>query len=570
MYQYDQQDQAFVLARVEQFRDQTRRYLAGELSEDEFKPLRLQNGLYVQRHAPMLRIAIPYGVLSANQMRALAQISETYDEGYGHFSTRQNLQLNGPQLERVPDILADLANVQMHAIQTSGNCIRNVTTDQFAGVAADEAADPRPYAELIRQWSSLHPEFAFLPRKFKIALTGATEDRAAVKVHDIGIALVPDENGAMAFDIYAGGGLGRTPVIGALIKPALPQEQLLNYLEAVLRVYNRHGRRDNIYKARIKILVRALGASEFARQVQVEFDAMLADAAAGQAKGEKSGPGEVSQANYDSLIAQFADPAYVAFTQEDALRMETDLATQGAATPAFWRWLARSRHPHKQIGYSAITISLKNGKLPPGDATAAQMRLIAAAAERFGFGEIRITHHQNVVLPHVRLDQLNELFKMLQTGGLASANIGLLTDIIACPGGDFCQLANAKSIPIALALQEIFEDLDELFNIGELELNISGCMNSCGHHHIGHIGILGVDKKGDSFYQISIGGMQGINASIGKIIGPSFSEEDVPDAVERLIRFYLLVRRDADEKFVETATRLGVEPFKEAVYEHAD
>ncbi|MFK7964968.1 MAG: nitrite/sulfite reductase [Burkholderiaceae bacterium] len=566
MYQYDHQDQAFVQARVEQFREQTERYLAGELTEDEFKPLRLQNGLYVQRHAPMLRIAIPYGVLSSHQMRALAQISETYDEGYGHFSTRQNLQLNGPKLERVPDILAELADVQMHAIQTSGNCIRNVTTDQFAGVAADETADPRPYAELIRQWSSLHPEFAFLPRKFKIALTGASEDRAAVKVHDIGIALVPGDDGQMRFDIYAGGGLGRTPIIGSLIKPGLPQAQLLNYLEAVLRVYNRHGRRDNLYKARIKILVRALGAKEFSRQVESEFDAMLADAAA----GTPTGPGEVDQASFDALIAQFADPDYVALTPEEVLGMEANLATQGAATPAFWRWLSRSRHPHKRAGYCAVTISLKNGKLPPGDATATQMRLMAEAADRFGFGELRITHHQNVVLPNVRLDQLHELFKMLQSGGLASANIGLLTDIIACPGGDFCQLANAKSIPIAMALQEIFEDLDELFNIGELELNISGCMNSCGHHHIGHIGILGVDKKGDSFYQISIGGMQGMDAAIGKIIGPSFSEEDVPDAVERLIRFYLLVRHDADERFVDTVNRMGVEPFKEAVYEHAD
>lgn len=566
MYQYDQFDENLVQARVEQFREQTKRYLAGELSEDEFKPLRLQNGLYVQRHAPMLRIAIPYGVLSANQLRALAQITETYDEGYGHFSTRQNLQLNGPALERVPDILADLAKVQMHAIQTSGNCIRNVTTDHFAGVAADELADPRPFAELIRQWSSLHPEFAFLPRKFKIALTGASEDRAAVQVHDIGLALVKDADGEIAFDVYAGGGLGRTPIIGSMIRQALPQDQLLDYLEAVLRVYNRHGRRDNIYKARIKILVRALGADVFATQVGQEFDAILSD----RQRGIDTGPGSVDSASIATLKAHFHEPAYQAFSNEEVGQFETQLATLGAATPAFWRWLSRSRQAHKKAGYAAISISLKNGKLPPGDATAEQMRLVADAAEAYGFGEIRVTHHQNLVLPNVRIDRLHQLYLSLKTAGLATPNIGLLTDIIACPGGDFCQLANAKSIPIALAIQEMFEDLDELFNIGELELNISGCMNSCGHHHIGHIGILGVDKKGDSFYQVSIGGEQGHKASVGHILGPSFSEEDVPDAIERLIRFYLHIRLHNNERFVQAVERLGTEPFKEAVYVHID
>ena len=566
MYRYDTFDESFVQARVEQFRDQTRRYLAGELSEDAFKPLRLQNGLYIQRHAPMLRIAIPYGVLSANQLRALAQITETYDEGYGHFSTRQNLQLNGPKLERVPDILADLARVEMHAIQTSGNCIRNTTTDQFAGVAADEIADPRPYAELIRQWSSLHPEFAFLPRKFKIAISAAGEDRAAVQVHDIGLELVHDAAGAIAFDVYVGGGLGRTPVIGSRIRQALPAAQLLNYLEAILRVYNRHGRRDNLYKARIKILVRALGADEFARQADDEFTAMLDDAE----RGTPSGPGLVDDINLLAMQEHFADPPRQPFSADEVAAMEARLATEGAADPAFRRWLARSRHAHKSAGYTAVSISLKNGRLPPGDCTAEQMRLVADASEWAGFGEIRVTHHQNLVLPDVRFDQLRELYLRLKSVGLATPNIGLLTDIIACPGGDFCQLANARSIPIAMAVQEMFEDLDELFSIGELELNISGCMNSCGHHHIGHIGILGVDKKGDSFYQISIGGLQGRNASIGKIIGPSFSEDDVPDAIERLIRFYLQVRTGPDERFVNTVNRLGIEPFKEAVYEHVD
>ena len=529
MYRYDTFDESFVQARVEQFRDQTRRYLAGELSEDAFKPLRLQNGLYIQRHAPMLRIAIPYGVLSANQLRALAQITETYDEGYGHFSTRQNLQLNGPKLERVPDILADLARVEMHAIQTSGNCIRNTTTDQFAGVAADEIADPRPYAELIRQWSSLHPEFAFLPRKFKIAISAAGEDRAAVQVHDIGLELVHDAAGAIAFDVYV-------------------------------------GRRDNLYKARIKILVRALGADEFARQADDEFTAMLDDAE----RGTPSGPGLVDDINLLAMQEHFADPPRQPFSTDEVAAMEARLATEGAADPAFRRWLARSRHAHKSAGYTAVSISLKNGRLPPGDCTAEQMRLVADASEWAGFGEIRVTHHQNLVLPDVRFDQLRELYLRLKSVGLATPNIGLLTDIIACPGGDFCQLANARSIPIAMAVQEMFEDLDELFSIGELELNISGCMNSCGHHHIGHIGILGVDKKGDSFYQISIGGLQGRNASIGKIIGPSFSEDDVPDAIERLIRFYLQVRTGPDERFVNTVNRLGIEPFKEAVYEHVD
>ncbi len=564
MYQYDQFDQTLVQARVSQFRDQTKRYLAGELTEDEFKPLRLQNGLYVQRHAPMLRIAIPYGVLSSVQLRELARISETYDEGYGHFSTRQNLQLNGPKLEQVPDILADLATVEMHAIQTSGNCIRNVTTDHFAGVAADEIADPRPYAELIRQWSSLHPEFAFLPRKFKIALTGAPSDRAAVQVHDIGLVLTKEAQGQIGFDVYAGGGLGRTPIIGSLIHKNLPTAQLLDYLEAVLRVYNRHGRRDNLYKARIKILVRALGAAEFTRQVQTEFDAILHD----REQGADTGPGQVDAASVTALQAHFAEPAYEKLNGEAVAQAEASMASLGAATPAFWRWLTRSRQNHKRPGYTAITISLKDGKLPPGDCTADQMRLVADAAERYGFGEIRVTHHQNLVLPDVRIDGLHDLYQTLKAAGLATPNIGLLTDIIACPGGDFCQLANAKSIPIALAIQETFEDLDELFSIGELELNISGCMNSCGHHHIGHIGILGVDKKGDSFYQVSIGGVQGPQASIGRILGPSFSEEDVPDAVERLIRFYLHIRQNPNERFVDAVERLGIEPFKEAVYEH--
>ena len=562
MYRYDPLDQAVIDARVEQFRDQTRRYLAGELSEEAFKPLRLQNGLYIQRHAPMLRIAIPYGTLSASQLRALADIAEAFDEGWGHFSTRQNLQLNAPRVEDVPDILARLAQVQMHAIQTSGNCVRNVTTDHFAGVAPDEVVDPRPTAELIRQWSTLHPEFAFLPRKFKIAITASSADRAAVQVHDIGLALVRTPDGRIACDVHAGGGLGRTPVVGALVRAALPRAELLSYLEAILRVYNRHGRRDNLYKARIKILVRALGAQEFARQVDEEWQRILED----RASGRPSGPDAVPDATFEALEAQFESTRHQDFDEATIREAEAALARSADTQPAFARWLARSRHPHRRAGYAAVSISLKDGKRAPGDCTSAQMRAVADCSQRHGLGEIRVTHHQNLVLPDVRIDALHSLWRDLKAAGLATANIGLLTDIIACPGGDFCSLANARSIPIALAIQQTFEDLDELFDIGECELNISGCMNSCGHHHIGHIGILGVDKGGDAFYQVSIGGNQGPDAAIGRILGPSFAADDLPDVIERLIRTYLSLRVSRSERFVDAVARVGLQPFKEAVY----
>ncbi len=560
MYRYDDFDQALVDARVAQFRDQTARYLAGELSEDEFKPLRLQNGLYIQRHAPMLRIAIPYGVLSATQLRALADIADTYDEGYGHFSTRQNLQLNGPALEAVPDILADLARVQMHAIQTSGNCIRNVTTDHFAGVAADEVVDPRPVTELIRQWANLHPEFAFLPRKFKIAVTGSPNDRAAIRVHDIGLVLDEDA-GRTLVDVYVGGGLGRTPIVGQRIRSRLPLEDLLDYLEAVLRVYNRHGRRDNLYKARIKILVRALGAEAFAEEADAEWQALRADG---------SGPGTVPAATLAALTEAFAPPPYATRDAEAQAADEARLATAAAADRGFARWLSRNRHPHRRPGYAAVTISLKDGRQAPGDCTSAQMRAVAGLAESHGFGEIRVTHFQNLVLPDVPVGELEAVYRGLRASGLTTPNIGLLTDIIACPGGDFCQLANARSIPIALEVQSLFEDLDELLEIGEISLNISGCMNSCGHHHVADIGVLGVDKHGESFYQISVGGRADHEARIGRIIGPSFAEADVADAIERLVRTYLADRRDRRERFAVWIDRVGLEPLKEAVYAHLD
>ncbi|MEI7444024.1 MAG: nitrite/sulfite reductase [Burkholderiales bacterium] len=553
MYRYDAYDQALVDERVAQFRDQTRRFLAGQLSEDEFRPLRLQNGLYVQKHAPMLRIAIPYGTLSSVQLRTLADLSDRYDRGYGHFSTRQNLQLNWPTLESVPDLLAELAKVEMHAIQTSGNCIRNTTTDHFAGVARDELVDPRPYCELIRQWSTIHPEFAFLPRKFKIAVSAATADRAAVQVHDIGLRVVADAAGALGFEVWAGGGLGRTPVVAPRIRAFLPEAELINYLEAILRVYNRFGRRDNKYKARIKILVRELGAEAFTAQVEAEY-AHLAGGASTLT------PGVLAQAR-----AFFEPPAY--------RTLADDLAIPDAALsdlPGFAAWAARSVTPHKVPGYRAVTVSLKAHGVAPGDATSEQMRAVADAAERFGFGEIRVSHHQNLVLPDVERTALPELFALLKAAKLAAPNIGLLTDIIACPGGDFCSLANAVSIPVAQSIQARFDDLDDLFDIGELELNISGCINSCGHHHVGHIGILGVDKAGEEWYQVSLGGVQGPRAAIGRIIGPSFSRAEIPDVVDRLVRTYVTLRESADERFIDVVQRVGIEPFKASVYGNAD
>ena len=548
MYRYDQIDRMLVAERVAEYRDQTARFLSGQLSEDEFKPLRLRNGLYVQRHAPMLRIAIPYGVLSAKQLRTLAHIARRYDRGYAHFTTRQNIQFNWIRLEDSPDILEELTAVEMHAIQTSGNAVRNITSDEFAGVAADELIDPRAFCEILRQWSAFHPEFTWLPRKFKIAINGAREDRAAVAFHDIGLHLMRAPNGALGFRVLVGGGMGRTPIIGTVIREFLPWQQYLTYIESILRVYNRHGRRDNLNKARIKILVRSLGIEEFARQVEEDF-APFAD-----------GPSTVTSAELHRVASYFAPPPYKKLDEHGL-----DISDR-----AFARWVERSVKPHRVSGYRSVVLSLKPTGIAPGDATAEQMDLIADWAERYGFGEIRVSHEQNLILPDVRLDRLHTLWQEAKAAGLATPNVGLLTDIIACPGGDFCSLANAKSIPIAESIQRRFDDLDYLHDLGEININISGCMNSCGHHHVGHIGILGVDKDGDEWYQVSLGGADGSSAgtgrvAIGRIIGPSFKAEQMPDVIERLIDTFVSLREDG-ERFVDTVARVGLTPFKERVY----
>ncbi len=548
MYQYNAFDQRFVDERVEQFRDQTKRFLAGELTDEQFTQLRLRNGLYVQRLAPMLRIAVPYGTLNATQLRALAAIARDYDKGYGHLSTRQNMQINWPDLERVPDILARLAKVQMHCIQTSGSCIRNVTTDQFAGVAADEVVDARPYCEIIRQWSTFHPEFDWLPRKFKIAVNGAGEDRAATQVHDIGIRVRPGDDGAPRFDFLVGGGLGRTPVVGKLIREGVEEKHLLTYLEAIMRVYNRYGRRDNKYKARIKILVRAMTAAKFAERVDAEW-ARLAD-----------GPTRLPDSEVQRIRAHFAPRPYPDLPDASAF-----LAQQRLQDPSFHAWMRHNVAPHKQSGYAIATLSTKATGVPPGDITDEQMEAVADFAERFGFGEIRISHEQNLVLPDVRQRDLKTLFDLACREMLGQANAGLLTDVICCPGGDFCALANAKSIPIAEAIQRRFDDYDYLHDLGPIDLNISGCMNACGHHHVGHIGILGVDKRGEEFYQVSIGGNQGDDASLGRILGPSFGSAEIPDVVERILDLYVEQRADG-ETFLATVRRIGIEPFKQRVY----
>ncbi len=553
MYVYDQIDRKIVDERVAQYRDQVRRFLAGELSEEEFRPLRLQNGLYIQRYAPMLRVAIPYGLLSAKQLRMLASIARRYDRGYGHFSTRQNIQYNWPRLEDSPDILADLASVEMHAIQTSGNCVRNITSDEFAGVAPDEIVDPRPLSEVLRQWSTFHPEFAFLPRKFKIAISGSEEDRAATAFHDIGLYLRRSPEGELVIRVLVGGGMGRTPIVGVVIRDFLPWQHMMTYVEAILRVYNRHGRRDNMYKARIKILVKALGGEEFGRQVEEEW------------KFVKDGPGTLTREELDRVASFFTAPDYRP-SQED----EAELERQIADNRGFERWTQRALKSHRVPGYRSVVLSLKKTGVAPGDATADQMDLVADWSERFGFGEIRVSHEQNLILPDVRAGQLVTLWEEARKAGLGTPNLGLLTDIIACPGGDFCSLANAKSIPIAEAIQLRFDDLDFLHDIGELNLNISGCMNSCGHHHAGHIGILGVDKDGEEWYQISVGGADGSSAgrgrsAIGKVIGPSFKAVDMPDVISRLIDIYLDKRQD-DERFIDTVERLGIAPFKAGVY----
>ncbi len=552
MYVYDEVDQRLVDERVRQFRDQTRRFMAGELAEDEFRALRLRNGLYIQRYAPMLRIAIPYGLLSTKQLRKLASIARRYDRGYGHFSTRQNLQLNWPKLEQVPDILAELATVQMHAIQTSGNCIRNITTDHFAGVAADEIVDSFVWCELIRQWSTFHPEFSFLPRKFKIAVNGSRADRAAVAVHDIGLHAVKNHLNEIGFKVLAGGGLGRTPMVGHVMREFLPWAHLLSYLEAILRVYNRYGRRDNIHKARIKILVKERGPERFRDEVDAEWAHL------------KDGPATLTEADVQRVEARFTRPVY------------EEMGTYAIfSAPGFEAWKKRNVHAHKVPGYAAVTLSLKKTGVPPGDVTSDQMDAIAGLAERYSCGELRVSHEQNLILADVREPDLPALWREARALGLATPNVGLLTNIIACPGGDFCALANAKSIPVAEAIQQRFDDLDYLHDIGELDLNISGCMNACGHHHVGHIGILGVDKNGEEWYQIEIGGNQGKKqdgpgASLGKVIGPSVARADIPDVIEKLIECYL-ERRDSDaERFIDLVQRIGVEPFKEKVYGKAD
>ncbi|QJP11738.1 nitrite/sulfite reductase [Pseudomonas multiresinivorans] len=551
MYRYDDYDRALVRERVAQFRDQVQRRLSDELSEEEFLPLRLQNGLYLQKHAYMLRVAIPYGTLSSEQMRTLAWIAREHDRGYGHFTTRQNIQFNWVELERVPDILERLADVEMHAIQTSGNCVRNITTEAFAGVAADEFLDPRPLAEILRQWSTVNPEFLFLPRKFKIALCAAEEDRAAVMMHDIGLYLRRTEDGELRLKVLVGGGLGRTPMLGQVIRDDLPWWHLLSYVEAILRVYNRYGRRDNKYKARIKILVKALGIEAFSREVEEEWQHL------------RDGEAQLTLDEYERVAAAFEAPVYAA---ADDLAYGTALA----ADVAFARWVSRNVRPHRVPGYASVVLSTKPGaEAPPGDATAEQMERVADWAERFGFGEIRVAHEQNLVLPDVRKADLHALWLEACAAGLGTPNQGLLTDIIACPGGDFCALANAKSIPIAQGIQQRFEDLDYLHDLGDLSLNISGCMNACGHHHIGNIGILGVDKSGSEWYQITLGGAQGAKSALGKVIGPSFSAAEVPEVIEALVQTYV-EQRGAGERFVETVERIGLEPFKARVYRQAE
>lgn len=551
MYAYNEFDRQFVQERVAQYRAQTERYLAGDLSDTEFLQLRLRNGLYIQRLAPMLRVAVPYGTLSAVQLRTLANIARRFDRGYGHLSTRQNMQFNWPALETVPDILETLADVDMHAIQTSGNCIRNVTTDQFAGVAADEALDPRPYCELIRQWSTSHPEFDWLPRKFKIAVTAAATDRAAVAVHDIGLALKRDAQGQIRADVFVGGGLGRTPVIGTLLRADLELAHLLTYIEAIMRVYNRFGRRDNKYKARIKILVRALQPEGFRDQVEAEWAHL------------KDSPSTLTTSEINRVEAFFEAPPYARLEDETGhlrqLRFEH---------PAFNQFLQNNVTEHKQPGYAAVTLSTKASGVPPGDVSDEQMDAVADWSERFGFGEVRISHEQNFVLPDVRQNALFELWQAACEQDLGTANVGLLSDMICCPGGDYCSLANAKSIPVAEAIQRRFDDYDELYDLGPIDLNISGCMNACGHHHVGHIGILGVDKKGQEFYQISIGGHAGTGASIGSIVGPSFGRDAVVSVIETILATYIDLRTD-QETFLDCYRRVGIAPFKERLYPDA-
>jgi len=556
MYRYNDFDRQFVKARAAQFRDQLQRHLVGQLGEEEFRALRLQNGWYVQRHAPMLRIAVPYGELSSRQLSQLALIARGFDRGYGHFTTRQNLQFNWIPLHQAADVMDLLAEVDMHGIQTSGNCVRNITSDAWAGVAPDEAVDPRPYCEILRQWSTLHPEFAFLPRKFKIAVTGATEDRAAIGWHDIGLQLLKNDAGEVGFKVLVGGGMGRTPVIGAVVSPFVPWREILVFVEAILRVYNRYGRRDNQYKARIKILVKAEG-ERFIEAVQREFRAILEHDAGGREH-------LIPQSEWDRVASHFEIPAGVL---EHAAQANDADPAQGDTPLAYQRWLERNVHAHRLNGHHAVTLSLKRASQAPGDATADQMDLAAQLAERFSHGELRVTHDQNLLLPWVRTSDLRALWDAARQAGFATPNIGLLTDMIACPGGDFCGLANARSIPVAAAIQERFDDLDLLYDIGDIDLHISGCINSCGHHHSGHIGILGVDKDGAEWYQVTLGGSDGSTLSgaavPGKVIGPSFAADEVPDVIEALVDTYR-AHRVASERFIDTARRVGVPAFRAA------
>ncbi len=544
MYRYDSADNALVRERVAQFRDQTQRFLDGALSEDEFKHLRLRNGLYIQRHAPMLRISIPYGLLSTRQLRTLAKIARDYDRRYGHFTTRQNLQFNWPKLEQVPDILQELAEVEMHSIQTSGNCIRNITSDHLAGITPDELEDPRPWCEIIRQWATFHPEFTYLPRKFKIAVTGAPQDRAASQVHDVGVHIVRAANGESGFEILAGGGLGRTPIIGQVVREFLPREHLLSYLTAILRVYNLEGRRDNLHKARIKILVRSLGIEEFRRRVEAEW-LLLRDAEP-----------LIDDAEVARMRRHFSPPDYLALP---------DTNPDWGREPAFRAWYRYNTAAHKVAGYRAVYVSLKKPGVPPGDVTDAQMDLIADLADRYSFGEVRVTHTQNLLLGDVAQSQAYELWHQLDAAGLATPNIGTLTDIICCPGLDFCSLANARSIDVAKLINERFDDYDYIYDLGEIDIKMSGCMNGCGHHHVGNIGVLGVDKGGEEWYQITIGGSAGADASLGSVIGPSVPKAQVAETIERLLEVYV-EQRGSEERFLDTVRRLGLKPFKERAY----
>jgi|TARA_B110000503_G_C7161494_1_gene419864 sulfite reductase (NADPH) hemoprotein beta-component len=549
MYVYDSYDQQIVDQRVAQFREQTDRFLTGDLKPEEFLPLRLQNGLYVQRHAPMLRIAVPYGLMSARQLRTIADVSRQFDKGYVHFTTRQNIQLNWPALEDVPDILTELAAVQMHAIQTSGNCIRNTTTDQFAGVMPDEVEDPRPWCEIIRQWSTLHPEFAYLPRKFKIAVNAATTtDRAAIRFHDIGLQLVKNADGVVGFQVFVGGGLGRTPLPGQEICTFLAKEDLLTYLEAILRVYNLNGRRDNKYKARIKILVKALGIDAFKALVDEQWQA------------NKGGAATLTDTEIHRVEQFFTDPDYASLSDQSDL-----LGQQRFAQDGFNKWLSHNVEAHKQPGYAAVTLALKKTGYAPGDATAEQLDVVANLADKYSFGELRVSHQQNLILADVKQADLLALWQQLDHLGFADPTVGTLNDVICCPGGDFCALANAKSIPIAEAIQLQFDDLDYLHDLGNIDLNISGCMNACGHHHIGHIGILGVDKKGEEFYQVSLGGDSGIDGRVGKILGPSVKADHITEVVQQVIDVFL-AQRQPQEPFIDVVHRIGLTPFKEAVY----